>query len=134
MRVLTLKEPFATLISSGIKRTETRSWKTKYRGELYIHVGIKKAKYDYKTEEFKKIADKYKYEKLGFIICKCNLVDCIEMTEEYIDNMKKNHYIDYLCGEYEVGRFSWVLNDIEPIEPIEAKGKLGIWHFFEDDI
>ena len=41
MRVLTIKEPFATLISLGIKTTETRSWRTNYRGEIYIHAGIK---------------------------------------------------------------------------------------------
>ena len=129
MRVLTLKEPFATLISVGIKKTETRSWRTNYRGEIYIHASIKKPNYDYKTEDFKKIADKYNYDKLGYIICKCKLVDCIEMTEEYINEMKKNNYIDYICGEYKIGRFAWILEDVEIIDPILAKGRLGIWHF-----
>lgn len=131
MRVLTIKEPFATLISLGIKTTETRSWRTKYRGELYIHAGLKKPKYDHKNSDFKKLANQYNYDKLGYIICKCKLVDCIEMTEEYIENMKKNHYIDYICGEYKIGRFAWVLENIEIVNPIEAKGKLGIWHFNE---
>lgn len=129
MRVLTVKEPFASLISVGIKTTETRSWRTNYRGELYIHAGIKKPKYDYKSDDFIKLADKYNYDKLGYIICKCKLVDCVEMTEEYIEDMKKNHYIDYICGEYQVGRFGWILEDVELIEPIKAKGRLGIWHF-----
>ena len=130
MRILTLKEPFATLILNNVKKIETRSWRTNYRGELYIHAGIKKPKYDYKSDEFKKIADKYEY-KPGYILCKCNLVDCIEMTEEYIDDIKKNHYIDYICGDFKVGRFAWILDDVEIIEPIKAKGRLGIWHFNE---
>lgn len=129
MRVLTIKEPFATLISLNIKKIETRSWKTNYRGELYIHAGLSKPKYNFKNDDFMKIADKYNYDKLGYIICKCKLVDCIEMTEEYIEDMKNNHYTEYLCGEYKVGRFAWVLEDIEVIKPIEAKGKLGIWYY-----
>ena len=33
MKALTIKEPYATLIRDGVKRIETRSWKTNYRGE-----------------------------------------------------------------------------------------------------
>lgn len=32
MKVLSLKEPFATLIKEQKKLIETRSWKTSYRG------------------------------------------------------------------------------------------------------
>ncbi len=40
MKVLTIKEPFATLIYKKVKFIETRSWKTSYRGELYIHASL----------------------------------------------------------------------------------------------
>ena len=40
MKVLSIKEPFASLIKSKIKFIETRSWKTNYRGEIYIHASI----------------------------------------------------------------------------------------------
>ena len=39
MKVLTIKQPWATLIMQGNKRFEFRSWQTKYRGELLIHAG-----------------------------------------------------------------------------------------------
>lgn len=42
MKVLSLTEPFATLILNGSKIVETRSWKTSYRGELYIHASLTK--------------------------------------------------------------------------------------------
>ena len=42
MKVLSIKEPFATLIKEGKKKIETRSWKTSYRGELYIHASSTK--------------------------------------------------------------------------------------------
>lgn len=77
----------------------------------------------------KKIANKNNYDKLGYIICKCKLVNCIEMTEEYIEEMKKNQYEDYICGEYKVGRFAWILEDIELIVQLKAKGRLGIWNY-----
>lgn len=39
MKVLTIKQPWATLIIQGDKRFEFRSWQTKYRGDLLIHAG-----------------------------------------------------------------------------------------------
>ena len=42
MKVLSLREPWATLIKDKKKFIETRSWKTNYRGELYIHASITK--------------------------------------------------------------------------------------------
>lgn len=40
MKVLTLHQPWATLIAAGIKTIETRSWSTRYRGPLAIHAGL----------------------------------------------------------------------------------------------
>ena len=37
MKVLTLTQPWATLVAIGAKHIETRSWPTKYRGPLAIH-------------------------------------------------------------------------------------------------
>lgn len=39
---LTIHQPYASLIMHGLKRMETRSWKTSYRGPLAIHAGAKK--------------------------------------------------------------------------------------------
>ena len=39
MKVLTLKQPWASLVANGYKVYEFRSWKTKYRGEILIHAG-----------------------------------------------------------------------------------------------
>lgn len=96
MKVISLKEPYATIILIGKKKIETRSWKTNY----------------------------------GHIICKCTLVDCIYMTEEYVEEMKNNNYQEYLCGEYKVGRYAWILENIIPLkEPIKVKDQLGIWNY-----
>lgn len=126
MKVLSIKEPWASLIMNGTKKIETRSWKTKYRGEIYIHASLSKAKIT-KPEVYELIKDMN--FKCGYIICKCNLVDCIYMTDEYVNDMKTNHYEEYICGHYEVGRYAWIVEDVKVIKPIEAKGKLGLWNY-----
>ena len=37
MKIITLWQPWASLIAYGLKRYETRSWPTTYRGPLLIH-------------------------------------------------------------------------------------------------
>ena len=37
MKVLMVKQPWATLIMQGDKKFEFRSWKTRDRGELLVH-------------------------------------------------------------------------------------------------
>ena len=37
MKVLTIREPWASLIINGYKEYEFRSWKTNYRGKILIH-------------------------------------------------------------------------------------------------
>ncbi len=44
MKVLSIIEPWATLIKEKKKYIETRTWKTSYRGELYIHASKKISK------------------------------------------------------------------------------------------
>lgn len=129
MKVLTIKEPFATLIKNNIKFIETRSWKTNYRGELYIQASVSKIKKEVR-ERFE-LSKLYNEEELnyGFIICKCNLVDCIYMTNEFIEKEEINNYENFIAGHYEVGRYAWILDNIEPIEPIKVKGQLGIWNY-----
>lgn len=44
MKVLSIKKLFASLIKNNKKYFETRSWKTNYRGKLYLHASISKRK------------------------------------------------------------------------------------------
>lgn len=132
MKVLNLTEPFATLIKEKKKLVETRSWKTEYRGELYIHASMTKpSKNDLDDKELMSLLGN-KNMNLGYIICKCKLVDCIYMTKEYVEEMKKNNYQEYICGIYEEGRYAWILEDIETIKPIKAKGQLNVWDYFNE--
>ena len=130
MKVLSLTEPCATLIKEKKKMIETRSWKTSYRGELYIHASATKIPKEWREDkEFMALVEDIPLN-YGYIICKCNLVDCIEMTNEYVEKIKKENYQEYICGKYQEGRYAWILEDIEIIDyPIKVKGHLGIWNY-----
>jgi len=130
MKVLNLQEPWASLVKEGCKRIETRSWRTNYRGELYIHASQRKLtarEYDLYVEQLGLLrGTEFVY---GAIIAKCRLVDCRLMTGELIAEVKKDR-AEFLCGEYKPGRYAWILEDVEALEmPIPAKGQLGIWTF-----
>ena len=126
MKVLSIREPFATLIKDGVKIYETRSWKTNYRGEIYIHASLSLSK-----SERVESANKYLKSEIkpGFILCKCELVDCIPMTDEFIKYINEETS-EYDYGLYSEGRYAWKLKVLEVLdEPIPAKGKLGIWNY-----
>ncbi len=129
MKVLSLTEPYATLIKSGKKKIETRSWKTNYRGKLYIHSSSTKIPKECRNNiDLMLLVDMDKLN-YGNIICSCELVDCIEMTDEFIQEIKKNK-TEYISGVYAEGRYAWILEDIRILdEPIRAKGHLGIWNY-----
>ena len=128
MKVISIKEPFATLITNGIKRIETRSWKTNYRGELFIHASGKSLAKEFLTNDF--VVDWIKDMNMNYgnIIGKCNLVDCVYMDEKFLEFIKQNP-TEYNLGEYKLGRYAWILENIEPINPIPAKGQLNIWNY-----
>lgn len=128
MRVLTLREPWASLIGEKIKVIETRSWPTNYRGELYIHAGL--TKIPQKNERMNRLAKElngpFHY---GTIFAKCNLKDCIKIDEEYSQKVKAENPLCFDCGDYTSGRYAWILDDIEYITPIHAQGHLSIWNY-----
>lgn len=131
MKVISITEPYASLIKEQKKLIETRSWKTNYRGEIYIHASVKKI--NTKNEHNQELLSLINKDLLNFghIICKCNLIDCVYMTESYIEKLKKENYQEYICGDYQVGRYAWILDNIEPLDkPIKAKGQLGIWNYY----
>ena len=143
MKVITLQDPWASLVMWGEKKIETRSWKTNYRGPLLIHASKnpKKINLDLAFREpfwsvlkphFIENSDLY-YP--GCIIAKCNLVDCLKIVfrsyfDAHLENRQKVRGNEFHFGDYAPGRFAWILEDIEPLEnPIPAKGQLGLWEF-----
>lgn len=129
MKVLTIKQPWATLIMQGDKRFEFRSWQTKYRGDLLIHAGKGIDK-----NAMKRLA-KYLPDEipLGKILGKVTLVDCIRMCPEFKEMLLKENSDIYTKSSFSEN-FGWQVENVQVFdEPIEVKGHLSLWEYYIDD-
>lgn len=125
MKVLTIKQPWATLIMQGDKRFEFRSWQTKYRGDLLIHAGKSVDK-----EALNRLS-KYLPKEIptGKILGKVKLVDCIKMSTDFKNLLLKENKDIYTKSSFKEN-YGWQLTDVEMFEkPIEAKGQLSLWEY-----
>ena len=86
MRILSIREPYATLIKKKIKYIETRSSNTHYHGEIYIHSC--KSKYPIK-DKIKHLVDKNNLT-YGYIICKATLFDSVFIDKNYSNYKNDN--------------------------------------------
>lgn len=126
MKVLTIKQPFATLIAEGYKEYEFRTWKTKYRGEFLIHAGL---------GVDKKAMEKYKHLNLeypsGCIIAKVTLTDCIEINDESRKMLKEKNNIvyDHIIKHTDWKGYGFKMENVTKINPIPIKGKLSFWDY-----
>lgn len=126
MKVLTIKQPFATLIAEGLKEYEFRTWKTKYRGEVLIHAG---------KGIDKKAMEKYKHLNLtyptGCIIAKATITDCVKIDDNTRKMLSYKNSIIYssIIEDSNWNGYGFRLENIEKINPIPASGKLSFWEF-----
>lgn len=126
MKVITIKQPFASLIAAGIKCYEFRTWKTKYRGEILIHAG---------KGINKKAMEKFKCYNLdypsGAIIAKANLTDCIFIDDDMRDVLKSENELVYssVINDKEWVGYGFKMENPEKIDPIVVNGKLSLWDY-----
>ncbi|MGB6296551.1 MAG: DNA N-6-adenine-methyltransferase [Rivularia sp. (in: cyanobacteria)] len=131
LKAISLWQPWASLIPLGLKHYETRSWKTKYRGKLLICSTAKSTKTQHL--HYLKICNDIELPEWnetnfphGCAIAVCDLVDCIEITPEFIAQQSQT---EILCGNWQVGRYAWKLENIQPIaESFAVKGKQGLFN------
>lgn len=103
MKALCIKQPWASMIKCGEKTIETRTWKTKYRGDLLIIASKNPA-----------ISGLPSGEAIAIV----KLRDCRPM--------KKTDENAACCDIYD-NAYSWILTDIRPIKPYKVKGRLGLF-------
>ncbi len=156
-KALTVYQPWASLIAQKLKKNETRSWRTKYRGPLAIHAAIgmpKEAKafcpevariigvnpysgsHWYYLEQHSDVMGGF-----GQILATCNLVDCVQVIDEepgIFALLENGKYIDgpeLLFGDYRPGRYVWILDNIKKLpKPVAVKGKQGLWNWYMDSV
>lgn len=150
MKAISLWQPWATLIATGAKQIETRSWATSYRGPIAIHAAKRKVRKElielaeweeYRaalgvtTMESEQAEEKLALEKMlalpyGAIVATANLVNCLP-THEITRDLIKTHngWDEYDMGNYGYMRWGWMLTDIKPLaQPIPYKGEQGIFN------
>lgn len=153
MKVLTLTQPWASLVAIGAKHIETRSWSTSYRGPLAIHAAAGLgpvggmagliAQYSFAPFWNVLLPAGYPPEKMprGAIIAVCRLAGCVstptthpQIETGWTDDKTGEQWMlteqERAFGDYSPGRFAWLLADIRGLPtPIPAKGALGLWEW-----
>mgnify|MGYP003584899692 CR=1 FL=1 len=134
MKAISVRMPFPALIMAGIKDLESRTWDTKFRGDLLICAGKTPHKlfreYDHTTnmlsldnhyaESHYQVAEEFML--LGGKAC-C-VVNVVNVRFMYLSDMER------ACCDWEPDVYVWELKDIRPIEPFDVHGRL---NFFEVD-
>lgn len=142
VKVISLKQPWASLIALGAKPIETRDRSINYRGRIYIHSSLKFDKADKALclqHPFSKYVPDPDALPLGQIIAYCDVVSCLT-TDMWMQEDAKRLRQKYgvaggseavFFGNFDPGRYGYELEDIVKLEnPIPAKGSVVLgWDF-----
>lgn len=157
MKALSIKNPMGILIALGIKPIENRTFRTHFRGRIYIHVSAKYMDTDFLEEyindarfldmsrkldslgvknEEERIAEFLKRQPTSAIIGEVDIVDCVINHESIWGDKTQIHQPNEIDSEnYDYKQiYNWVLaNPILYDKPIlNVKGKLSFWEFEKD--
>lgn len=104
-KCLSVRQPWASLIASGQKSIEVRSWPTKYRGPLVICASKSPKLSDLPT---------------GCAVCVVDVIDCRPITHDDASAA--------CCGVDPEREFAWVLSSPRVIPSLPTvSGRLGIF-------
>jgi hypothetical protein len=105
--VLTVRQPWASLIVDGIKDVENRSWSTDYRGRLWIHAGASRVDDEPDYRELAADAPR------GVVLGSVTLVDVVR---------------DARSPWAMSGQCHWLLAGATRLKvAVPANGRLGLW-------
>ena len=109
MRVLSIRQPWASLIASGRKTIELRTWATPYRGPILVLAGgaLWKGEHDWPTDGPR-----------GVSLCIVDLVDVRLATRA--DERSA-------CFKPRPGDLAFVLENARAVRQVPVKGKLGLY-------
>lgn len=135
MKALTVYQPYAHAIITGLKQYETRPRRTHIRGRVAVHAGrldeVHATKHLSSNDFWALMAEIGGKTDLprGAVVGTVEIVDCVPV-EEIIHTLSER---ERLLGDYSPGRFAWVLrNPVAFSTPILAKGKQGWWNWNEN--
>lgn len=138
LRVLTLRQPWASAVALGLKSFETRSWKTRYRGTLLIQASAGKMTRDEQAIFYNApLVGRAFREKglschtqlpVGQIVASCELRACGRTEEHPLARFGRGlSDLELALGDYTPGRWHWRLLDVLQVKGPRCKGRLGLW-------
>jgi activating signal cointegrator 1 len=147
IRALSLYQPWAQAISLGLKRYETRSWVTRYRGPLLIHASkrwtAEQARFQaYAVHRLRAMIGfderELAFEEnppLGCIVAIVDLVECRSTSQGSLLlrpdgklSLPGLTELELLFGDFGPGRYAWQLENVIRLpEPVPCKGARGLW-------
>lgn len=131
LRVLTVHQPYASLIALGVKGVETRSKSTSYRGPVAIH-----AAKGYTADDvavYEKVASwgvLGPWDELprGVVIATVELAACEPVTDRGTACIAGIRPWELHVGDYSASRWTWHLAAPRRLAtPVVARGALGLW-------
>ena len=141
MKALSIKQPWASLIAHGIKDIENRTWKTNFRGRIYIHAtGVSAGHFTHVLSESQLdvIYKKTDFRFLDTTLIKSAIIGEVDIIDCFINHpciwAEKSEYEQvgpYLTYKNDKPTYNWVLaNAVLYEKPIlNVKGKLSFWEF-----
>lgn len=131
MKARSLYQPYASLMALGLKKNETSSWATSYRGPLLIHAAKKIIDWPNGRIQaaFEGIAFLPSDLPLGCLLCKVDLIDCKKI---FLYNRPKEPERSF--GIYTLGRYMWITDNLEIFDPVPYRGRQRIFNVPADII
>ena len=127
-RVITLKQPWASLVANGLKIYEFRNMNYSYRGKILIHAGK-----GIDNDAMDRVKDFNLDYPQSRIIAEVEIVDCIKVDTEF--NKKINKLNSPVYGAKERTGYAWKLDNIKKLNIDKTiNGKQGIWYIDLDNI
>ena len=145
MKILSLWQPWASLLVGGAKMIETRSWSTTYRGPIAVHASkyVERAAFAHVCyrQPFAEALARMGFNELtdiplGSILGRVDLVDCLKMgngvSRGWIDirtpGDRRLTSWEREFGNYELDRFAWMTGPSRLVlpTPIPWRGTQGL--------
>jgi hypothetical protein len=125
-RAVSLWQPWASAMGSGVKQNETRSWPTSYRGELVICSAKRKpSREEVGDGETYDVAMRMPY---GCAICVVEIYDCRGV--EWVSSQPNFTEAERDLGDYTpgMGRYAWMTRNCRTLTtPLPIVGRQGLW-------
>jgi hypothetical protein len=121
-KCLSLKQPYAELLVSGMKTIEVRKWKTKFRGQFLVHESKnidEKACKRLKIDQAKIVT--------GAVVGKASLYYVISYGSKNSFLRDKNKH--FASSTYDKPKFGFLVYQAERFDtPVPIRGKLGFFN------